>query len=442
MLKLTTNTEIPSVESTARILQQNINDLGVPMDYDRMQEYYLYYNMLADKNLNKIIRYTGTQGKKAEDYKDSDFRVFIRDAGVREGLMLTGRQALSLSSESLQAAIATGLYSDEICQILKLYSDAKSCKATVSYFSKIFDEYTPCGVETFDNHKMIIVKPIVVPQNTGRIGYQHPAVTNFGRDIQDIFTYPKGWMKCECDSGQIDPRISQSTVIRDKQLMACTMLYNDAYFGYVHYCKHLTREQRERKDMNLVPMEITDEMREQRKKFKTYGNAAMYGSTRNDEHDPDKDLFIRYIGGHPNRVALQRDVEERIRRGQTVFYTAFGTPIDIMAGPSAEKDKEFSESEQFKRKVKRAINNPIQGAAADLMRYSVHMANNILMRKAPNSRILMYVHDAGKFLLHEDDYGKVIDELKEITSYQVEGWLPINSDYSEGRHVGDVEEFL
>ena len=441
MFKLTLDTPIPSVEETVSILQRHVDMYGVPLDYDRMQEYTAYYTLRKNAYLQRIIRYTGSI-KTYKDYTDEDFVEFLKKVNAVDLLGKTSKGRYSVSGESLDEAMASGTLSEEVMKLMNLYKEVKSAVMTIGPFKAIFDKYPVANWETFDNHRLIVAHPVAVPQNTGRVGYQAPAITNFKRVVQDIITAPKGWVKCEADSGQIDPRISQSWVIKDPQLIKCTNMYNDAYFGYVHYCNYLTDNQRATGDLNLAPVEMTDEQKEKRKKFKTFGNAVMYGSTENVLGDPDKANFIKYIGGHPARIKLQQEAENAILRGDTIFKTAFGTPIDIMAGPSALEDKKYSEREQFNRRVKRAINNPIQGTAADLFRYSVSKADKLLMRKAPNSCIIAYVHDSGKFMIAEDEYDDVINDIKEIVSYQVEDWIPIYGDYEEGVHKSDVQRFI
>ena len=87
--------------------------------------------------------------------------------------------------------------------------------------------------------------------------------------------------------------------------------------------------------------------------------------------------------------------------------------------------------------LKLAINNPIQATAADLMRLSVYEANKIMMNKAKKSYIVNYVHDAGSFAIHEDDYDKIADDLGDIVAYDVEGWLPIYAEPEFGRKNGE-----
>lgn len=441
MFKLKRDTVIPSVDSTVEILQKHVAKCGVPLDYDRMQEYHAYYTIMHDNLIKQIIRYTGSTAM-LQYYTDSDFLQFLSQTDAIQYLARTGKGQPSLSVESVDAAIATNMISKEVATIMQMYSKAKSYRTLIGPFKKIFEAYPVVNWETFDNHRMLLVTPTAVAQNTGRVGYQAPAITNFGRVIQDIITVPKGWIKCEVDSGQIDPRLSQSWYINDKQLVHCTMMYNDAYYGYVHYCSYLTDEQRRSGVLDLQPMEITDELKAKRKKLKEFGNSVMYGSTENRLGDIDKANFIRYIGGHPERVKVQQKAEQKIMRGDYIFKTAFGTPINIMGGPSAREDLKYSAEEQFKRRVKRGINAPIQGTAADLFRYSVARADNLLLRKAPNSAIIAYVHDSGKFMISEKEYDDVIDEIKEIVSYQIEDWIPIYGEYQEGVHINDVMRFI
>lgn len=432
---------IPTVAETVGTLTKHTDNFGVPLDYDRMTEYDAYYTIKGMKCRREIIRYTGLT-VDPKDFKDSHFAGILKSAGVVTGLLLTKKGDISLSAESLDSVVNTGLYSDEIVQLIKLYKESIECFKAVSVFDKIYEAYPISKMETFDNHRMIIVHPIWVPQNTGRIGAREPGIMNFGHNIHDVFTVPKGYRYIEVDSGQIEPRIIQSAYLNDQQLKKCTMLYNDAYYGYIHYCLFLTDEMRQSGTLDFQPIEITDEMKDLRKRFKTYGNATMYGSTENILNDPYKAAFIRYIGGHPNRVAWQHRCENDVDRGVRTVYSAFGTPIDITKGPRYMTFEDKYSKECISYLVRCSINNPIQATGADLMRYSVKKADTLLAEKSPMSHILQYVHDAGKFAVYEDDYDDIIGELKEITAYQVDDWIPIYAGVEEGVNPGNVPRFV
>lgn len=431
MIHINKDTPIPSVDKAIEILTYHNNKMGIPLDYDRLLEYYSYHTINANEKRKRVEKYIGYSS--IEPLKDSEFLLFLKKNGVTTGFKLTDGGKMSLSGESLESVIATGLYSEELCKVISMYGESKSDAYKVSMFKKIIDGHQISRLPTFDNHRMIFCKPIWVPQNTGRLGMQGVALMNVARELKDIQTVPAGWILLEVDSGQIEPRIIQSAYIRDPQLKKCTEMYNDAYYGYIHFCNILTDKERQSGTLDLKPITISEEIANTRKKFKTFGNATMYGSTENNANDQDKEAFIRYIGGHPNRVAWQSDVEEKIEKDQRIFHTAFGTPIDITKGPSENNYPDKSSKAYFSHLVRCAINNPIQGTAADMMRVSISRANHLLSREAPNSVILKYTHDSGTFAIHENDYGKVAPELKEITAYQVEDWIPIYGEAEEGR---------
>jgi DNA polymerase I-like protein with 3'-5' exonuclease and polymerase domains len=142
--------------------------------------------------------------------------------------------------------------------------------------------------------------------------------------------------------------------------------------------------------------------------------------------------MIKRIGSHPARIEWTNELKNQISRGNTIFKTAFGTPINT-AYSSKLTNGNLRAGSIDEEMLRLAINNPIQGTAADLMRVSVYEANRILMNKAKKSYIINYVHDAGMFGIHEDEYDAVAKELSDIVSYDVDGWLPISAEPEFGR---------
>lgn len=429
MLTLTLDKVAPTPARCQEILQSSTDEFGIPLDLDRMLEYYAYYTNIAGMAKAVIQSITGLT-----NVTGPSLGWWIRDVVGAEGFLLTPRGDISLSEESRKAALAAGHLSEEVKTVLELYDQASSASSAVNQFQTILEFGQLDKGLTYDKHRMIRVRPKWVLQNTGRIGMRNPGLMNVAKQLADIETVPEGYVYFTVDSGQIEPRIIQSAFIKDPLLKKCTTMYNDAYFGYVHYCTLLNDVQRASCDLNITPMEITPELQAKRKKFKTYGNAVMYGSKKNEERDPDKDAFIRCIGNHPSRVLWQKSIESRIDNGETVFNTIFGTPIDITQNEDTGAGQKYVKGTDAHRAhlIRCAINNPVQGTAADLMRFSISAAYNLLLRKAPKSYILRYTHDSGTFAIHVDDYDKVIDELRGITSYQVEDWIPVYGDPQEG----------
>ena len=272
-----------------------------------------------------------------------------------------------------------------------------------------------------DGHRMIEVIPEWSTQNTGRIAMSKPAVQNLSHNLQELLTVPIGYKLIHTDSGQVEPRITYSAFVPDKQIKTLVELYDDAYYGVLHYC---TMDYRyiESGTLDFQKMTLSEEMTSNRKKIKAYGNGVMYGSKKCE--DSIKQAMLERIGKHPARLELVSEIEHKLNHGIHVFETYFGTPIDIT------NSSKFANGAQvpMDEKVRLAINNPIQGTAADLMRYSVLQANKILLDRTKDSSIISYVHDAGYFCINEDDYDNVHEELEDIVAYQVDDWIPIHAD--------------
>lgn len=129
---------IPTVAETVGALAKHTDNFGVPLDYDRMTEYDAYYTIKGMKCRREIIRYTGLT-VDPKDFKDSHFAGILKSAGVVTGLLLTKKGDISLSAESLDSVVNTGLYSDEIVQLIKLYKESIECFKAVSVFDKIYE---------------------------------------------------------------------------------------------------------------------------------------------------------------------------------------------------------------------------------------------------------------------------------------------------------------
>ena len=431
MLQVPRNMVPPDPIQVCNIITRHNSNLGVCLDYDKILTYYSYYTIVARETRHKLQKYIGygVCGKMSDD----EFLSWLLQRGVREGLGSTQSGAISVSSDSLENAINTGLYSDELNTVMRVKIKLNQAEyAESSLFS--YTRYTPVNIPTFDGHRMIVTRPTWSVQNTGRFAMSNPAIQNIAKDLSDINTVPEGWVLYECDSGQIEPKIIYSHFIPDPQIQALIRLYNDAYYGILHYVT-MPIEDLVSGTLTFGKKEITEELVALRKQLKKLGNGVMYGKQSNPGNDPLIENYIKRIGGHPERIKWQRLCEDAVDRGQDIFPTVFGTPINIKIGEGGKKYEGNAEALR-RHHIRCAINNPIQGTAGDLARYSVMMADHFLTRNCPNSVIVKYTHDSGTFAIHEDEYHKAMPFLKDVTAYQVEGWLPITSDGDEGRSEG------
>lgn len=443
MLQIQMMDYVPTVEETIDTLNRNNREIGVCLDYDRLLEYYSYYTGKANRIRRDLTKIMGITYDSAKEFNKNIFADFlVNKAGVRTGLLLTEKGAYSMSAESIESAIATGLYDETRVKLMQMFNMAESLSKQVSLFWNIISKWPVCkGILTFDKHRLILCKPIWSAQNTGRVAMVDPAIQNIAHACQDVITVPQGYVKVYADSGQIEPRITYSHFIKNPQIKKLITIYNDAYFGLLHYCT-MDVGDIQSGTLDFKKHEITEEMQNMRKKLKTWGNAVMYDSHANPDNDPLRDAYIKRVGESKARLDwVNGDIMPRILAGETIFTTPFGTRIDITKGPSEKKyvisgDKQ-RRTEKYLEHLKRvAINAPIQGGAADLMRISVMTADRLFMRKAPNSRIMCYIHDSGCHAILEDEFGLIEEELLELNAYQVyengEPWIPIHSDAEIG----------
>lgn len=414
MLKCTKNMAIPSVEQAISILNGNLGIRPIYIDYDKVLMNIFSLGNIIDENTREFQRLTG------DSICDDDaMKYYIAKANIAGAFNLTDTGAISLDAESIETASNSPILSDYDAEVLKYFRAVKKAKkarsAVVPFLQNPLSKEISC-----DGHRMLEIRPEWSSQNTGRVAMSKPAIQNINRELQELITVPLGYKLIHCDSGQVEPRITYSAFVKDEQIKALINLYDDAYYGLLHYC---TMDQSfiDSGTLNFEKHEITQDMKDGRKKIKTYGNAVMYGSKK--EEDNIKAAMTRRIGHHPARLQLIRDIEYQLDRGRTTFYTYFGTPIDISKSPKLQESGRNTR-EQL---IKLAINNPIQGTAADLMRYSLLQASRLIM-SAKKSSIVAYVHDAGYFCIHEDEYEKIGHELEDIVAYQVDDWLPVHAD--------------
>lgn len=428
MITITRNTYIPRVEETLGTLRMHNAMMPQYVDFDKIMMEISYLQFEIEKISDVLFQIIG---KPLKTDASGNMKYWLAKVGANLEAFDTTSTGISLDKNSIASAIESGMLSQDVIDVITLYQRYSVMTHMRGTLIGLLQN-PMADIPSCDGHKMLILNPNWEPQNTGRVAMQKPAIQNMQHELQEILTVPMGYVKLHTDSGQVEPRITYSMFIPDKQIQALINLYNDAYYGILHYCTMPMSDIYSGRT-DFQKMEITDQLKAGRKEIKTFGNAVMYGSKSNPSANPIKEAMIKRIGEHPLRLQRTEELLEQIKRGQNIFKTAFGTPIDISKSAKLAGGMYDSVEQQ---KLKLAINNPIQGTAADLMRISVYTANNILMNRAKKSYIVNYIHDAGIFAIHESEFDMLKDELADIVSYNVEGWLPIHAEPEFGREGG------
>lgn len=444
---------LPITATQARnILQHETDTFGLFMDLDRMLEYELIFRLKASECL-KLFR-----GFVKEDIMPSqreEVKVwFMSNFNVPERLMRNKAQKISFDKE-VQANLMNAHISDDAKKFLEIYKTWNYYTYRVNYFK----QYKACPISygvSDKGHRMVRITPTWNVLNTGRIAAEKPSIQNIARDMKDLICCPEGWTMIRCDSGQIEPRITYSHYIDDHVIRGLINLYDDAYYGMLHYCQlpedvydnlkqYAVEGSPEAAGVDEAHIihahDITDEMKAGRKELKVLALAANYGSALAGR---DPFLSKRYtdrIVNNRDRKAWEDKVRADVRRGKEDFYSVFGSKIV----PDETQNYRKGTPSWSEHVIRCGINNPIQATASDLMCCSVHKASEILSQ-AKNSHIAFYKHDEGAFYIHNDEKW-LIDELKDITAYNVtengRQWIPIHAELEEGQLVNpDIPSVL
>jgi len=428
-------------EHALNIIQRHTQMMGVFLDLDRIYE---IHGILLQENRSitrQMRSMCGNPSLNAND-KESVLNAMI-DMGVdRRDLMADGQ--LTFNNTTRAAIEANPDIPDDAYEFVKLYTTFTSNKNRIGTLQNSYESLPVCKTLSYNNHRMVLARPSYHLLSTSRIQAFDPGIQGLARTFGDVITYPPGYILIRCDSSQIEPRINFSYFVRDDLIIDLIKTYGDAYFGIMHYCLMSDNEEaacRAAFDVNFKPIEITDEMKENRQTTKTLVNAGSYGSSHLDRVNPQlASAFDRKLVHHPKRLALEREVAEICASTPNpTFYSAFGTPITPEETVKYKKGTKAWEGHI----VRCGINNPVQTTASDLMICSVNAANELL-KGYKNSGICYYKHDEGAFLVSEDDAAgtDLVDQLSDITAYNVKDWIPIPAEALTGAKKPELESYL
>lgn len=412
------------------ILTRHTQELGLFIDLDRACEYQSYFQHKLRPVMKEMCDMAGQVD--LEVTKRPEIRsVLINRFKVPLQKFFTKKDASTpkFNKEIISALLEDSEISEDARRFVQLFSDGVTYQQRISGLGQ-YITLPLCKRESYDNHRMVLAQPTWAVLSTSRISAQDPSIQNMARELGDLITYPKGYILVRADSGQIEPRIIYSAYVDDPRIKELITLYDDAYYGLVHFILHPER---------MEKMAITDELASYRSQLKTMANATNYGGNLEGRgFDPELARgFMARVQKHPLREKWLEEVRKVVASGATTFYTFFGTPIT----PESNSNYEEGGGGWQGHLERCGINNPIQGTASDLMCESVYRSDLLLRKVAQGySRIAYYKHDEGAWYLEECDE-HLATTLAGYMAYQVEGWIPIHSDMLIGRKKGLSTEF-
>jgi DNA polymerase-1 len=227
---------------------------------------------------------------------------------------------------------------------------------------------------------------------TGRLSSTDPNLQNIpirtplGRRIRQAFVAPKGWLIMACDYSQIELRI-MAHLSGDVGLLK-------AFHDKVDVHQATASE------VFAVPYDKVDSG--QRRAAKAINFGLMYGMSafglsrqlnigRAEAQAYMDTYFMRYPG-------VQAFMEEtRQKAGEQGYVeTLFGRRLYL-------PDIRASNVQRRQAAERAAINAPMQGTAADIIKRAMIDVDSWLQRKQPEAKLLMQVHDELVFEVREDE---------------------------------------
>ncbi len=189
---------------------------------------------------------------------------------------------------------------------------------------------------------------------------------------------------------------------------------------------------------NLAPNKLDSEMRRKAKAINfgilygisPYGLAKQLSVTNSEAKKYIDDYFKKY-------PKIKKYMESQIEFAKTNLYveTLFGRKCNI----KNINDKNFSVRGFAERQ---AINAPIQGTAADIIKLAMIELNKIINKNNLEAKMLLQVHDELIFEIHDSKKNIAIDEIKNImenTHLKFKYFkVPLLVEYGLGKNWGDA----
>ena len=265
---------------------------------------------------------------------------------------------------------------------------------------------------------------------TGRIASSEPNLQNIpirteiGRRVRNGFIAQSGWQLMAVDYSQIELRIV-AHMAQDKSMLAAFHAGQDIHATTAAAVHGIKLD------------EVTPEMRRHAKAINfglIYGMSA-YGLTNaTDLTLSEAENFIdtyfnefpgvkRYLDGIREQAAQQGYVETLLGRRRYFPNLKQGAPHNIR-----------------QREEREAINAPIQGTAADIIKMAMLKLPGEIEKADLEARMLLQVHDELIFEVPEAQVKQTAELVREVMENAYALDIPISTEAKVGKSWGDMEK--
>lgn len=258
---------------------------------------------------------------------------------------------------------------------------------------------------------------------TGRLASQDPNLQNIpvrtpeGRLIRAAFIAPPGWWIVSADYSQIELRI-MAHLSQDAGLLAAFASGEDIHRATAAEV------------FGVTPLEVTAEQRRAAKAINfglIYGMSA-FGLARQLGIDRQvaQAYIDRYFARYPGVARYMAETREMARR-QGFVETVFGRRLWLPEINAAQAGRRQAAE-------RAAINAPMQGTAADIVKRAMIEVQSWLDRKGMRARMILQVHDELVLEAPEDELAEIRATLPRLMSDAARLSVPLVVEVGVGRN--------
>ncbi len=256
---------------------------------------------------------------------------------------------------------------------------------------------------------------------TGRLSSNDPNLQNIpirtpeGRRVREAFVAPAGSVIASADYSQIELRI-MAHISDDAALLK-------AFHDGLDVHRATAAEV-----FGVAVDQVTSEQRRYAKVINfglIYGMSA-YGLARNlgIDNTAAKNYIQRYFERYPGVKQYMESTRERAKR-QGYVETVFGRRLQL-AGIQSAKGAQLAGLERA------AINAPMQGTAADLIKLSMNAVQQVLDAQQRETKMIMQVHDELVFEVPESEVDWVRVEIPRLMAAVADLKVPLLAEVGVG----------
>jgi len=258
---------------------------------------------------------------------------------------------------------------------------------------------------------------------TGRLSSNNPNLQNIpvkdarGREIRKAFVPAKGHIFLSADYSQIELRL-MAHLSKDKSMIADFLSGNDIHAATA---------------AKIFGVEINDVTREMRSRAKTANFGIIYGISSFGLSErltigrkEAKELIDGYFNSYPG---VKVYMDESINKARDVGY------VTTMFGRKRYLRDIHSRNQVVRGNAERnAINAPIQGSAADIIKIAMVRINHRMKSEKFLSKMILQVHDE---LIFEVEMSE-LEKLKEMVLFEMSNAvkldIPLKVDWGTGNN--------